>query len=344
MSTVISTQFESLSNEILLDIFEYLDAYRMCQAFYGLNSRIDSVLQSARLHISCDLSTVFQPIWDAMISFPRLSHVRTLSVSCTTKIDEQILANSMENLRTISLHSVCLKSIDELCQRIPHNNQINCLSVFEKSTEWHNGTTVCLAHVLLINHSYRFLSLNYLCLSIPSCKNFPIVSEIFNQLYYLSLTNFCFSTNLLEFLRDHTPNFRSLKFVGNICSIQSSSMIVKHVYELHIDSQSDSSRLEGILSNFPSIRRLHIESQNNRQHPVLNGSVYQRLIERYCPDLKQLTIHFTPAANEDVLSTFNKNDFWSKKEMNVKKSITPIETISFGKEWHFQYFDNLLQT
>ena len=304
MSTITSTQFESLCNEILLDIFEYLDAYRMCQAFHGLNSRINSLLRLARLHISHDLSTVADTIWDTVLSFPQLSQMHILSFSYTTTLDRRILQSSMENLRTISFHSVCLKSIDDICERIPCENQIKCLSAFERSSEWYDGTAGSLAHLLLINHSHRFFSLKSLSLSIPWCRKFPVVFVTFHQLHYLALTNFYFSTDLLEFLRNRTPNLRSLKFAGKCCLIQPSSMIVGHVYELHIDNQIDSSRLEGILSNFPSLRRLHIQSQNNRQPTAsLNSSICQQLIEQYCPNVNQLTILLNSPAYDSIFDT-----------------------------------------
>jgi hypothetical protein len=36
MSEIILTRLESLSNELLLDILEYLDGYTLCSTFYGL--------------------------------------------------------------------------------------------------------------------------------------------------------------------------------------------------------------------------------------------------------------------------------------------------------------------
>jgi len=37
-------QFESLANELLLDVFEYFNAIHLFRAFHGLNSRIDKLL------------------------------------------------------------------------------------------------------------------------------------------------------------------------------------------------------------------------------------------------------------------------------------------------------------
>jgi hypothetical protein len=45
------TQFEDLSNELFLEIFEYLHALDLFRAFSSLNNRVASILSDARLHI-----------------------------------------------------------------------------------------------------------------------------------------------------------------------------------------------------------------------------------------------------------------------------------------------------
>jgi hypothetical protein len=106
--------------------------------------------------------------------------------------------------------------------------------------------------------------------------------------------------------------------------------------------------VQGVLSKFPSLRRLYIDWQCSRQFPVLNGTQWQQLIEQYLPHLKQLTIDFDQPTDEDILQTFYKNEFWSTKKIKVKMVINKtqsryrsVKTIYFGKEWHFGYFDNL---
>src|SRR5690349_6133482 len=133
-----STQFESLSNEILLDIFEYLDTYHMCQAWYGLNARINSLLQSTQLHLHYDQSIVEETIWDTVASFYKPPQIRIFSYCLDDmKIDQRILTNSMENLRTIVLYNMVLESIDEVCKHISSDNQIKCLSVQSRPGSWH---------------------------------------------------------------------------------------------------------------------------------------------------------------------------------------------------------------
>ena len=351
MSSITSTQLESLSNEILLDIFEYLDAYQMYQAWYGLNARINSLLRSTQLFILHDQSIVDKTSWDwdALTSFYKSSQIRILSCFDDVNIDKRIPDGPMENLRTISFHFVRPKLINKICQRIPRDDQIKCLSVQVKSF-WYNQQTKSPPQCILIDHSDRLLSLTHLSLACHWYEAFPVMSVELPRLRYLSLANFKFSHDLLQSLQMSMPSLRSLKFQGAYYTLIPSSVTVKHVHELSINAhdQTDISVLVGVLSNFPSLRRLCIDTQYDRRYLVLNGAICQQLIERYLPQLKQLTIDFNPGADQEILSSFYKGDFWSNKRVKATTSINRTEsryplvkTISFGREWRFRYFDNL---
>lgn len=354
MSSTQSTRFESLSNEILLDIFEYLDAYHMYEAWYGLNARINSLLQSAQLFVLLNPSIADKTNWNwnALTSFYKSSQIRILSCFDDPKVSERIPTGRMENLRTILFHFVHMKSINKIYQQIPYDNQIKCLSIQVKSFA-HNRENQAPSHCILVDHSDRFLSLTHLSIECQWYEEFPVMSVVFPQLRHLSLVNFNFSHNLLQSLQTNMPKLRSLKFQGAYYSLVPSSVIVEHIHELDINvyAQTNITVLVGVLSNFPSLRRLHILSQYHRRYANFNGSFCQQLIERYLPHLKQLTVDFNPGANEEILSTFYKGDFWSTKKVKATTFISPtqsrypmIKTISFGREWRFQYFDNLHRT
>ncbi|CAF3309914.1 unnamed protein product [Rotaria socialis] len=50
--------FENLSNEIVYDIFEYLDAYHVYQAFYNLNKRFRNILMLSSFPIKLNTSNI----------------------------------------------------------------------------------------------------------------------------------------------------------------------------------------------------------------------------------------------------------------------------------------------
>jgi hypothetical protein len=348
MFSVISNRLESLSNELFLDIFEYLDAYNLCQAFYGLNHRINTLLQLTHLHIAYDSSKTNQTIWDVVTSFFNSSQIRVLSSSDGIHIDERFLSSSNENLRSVRLHRMNREYIDKICQHFPTNNQIKYLHI-EEEPRYSLQQTHATIELLLVDHGHRFVSL--ISLSLLSCNMinmFPVVSVTFSQLRHLSIRNCYFTENVLQFFQDNTPNLRSVKFSGIVSLPNRLSNIVKHIHEIHMDIPSSLAILQNVFPNFPSLRRLRIDCEYNRRYPVIDGSQWQQLIEQYLPHLKQLTIDFKQGIDEDIMTSFYTGEFWLTKKVKAKMIINKTEsryrlvkTIYFGKEWHFGYFDHL---
>ena len=346
MNSSASTPLESFSNELLLDIFEYLDAYELCQAFYGLNDRINTLLQMAQLHILHHASKKDETIWNTLVSFVNPSQIRRISSYDGTEIDQRILSVVNENLRAICLHAMTVKDTEEIFQQIPTNNRIQCVSINNEGM-YNDQASGSIFDLLLVDQAHRFVSLVQLSIS-SNWVNFPAVSSTFPQLRRLSTENTYYCTNMVEFLQNKTPNLRSVKLNTIFHPVLPSSSIFNHLQELHMNVRDDPISLKDILSRSPSLRRLCLHCQCRGRNPVIDGTQCQKLIEQYLPHLKQLTIHFNPAADEDFLETFYKNEYWLTKKIKAKRTIGKassryplVNTIYFGKEWHFDYFDHL---
>ena len=78
------TQFEYLSNEILYEIFEYLDFYDISQAFMNLNARFKDLLLAPTLPIHADCSLISKPNFNTYFTntiIPNLHRVKSLHLS-----------------------------------------------------------------------------------------------------------------------------------------------------------------------------------------------------------------------------------------------------------------------
>ncbi|CAF4077973.1 unnamed protein product [Rotaria sordida] len=70
---------EPLSNELLLEIVEYLDVYELFTAFYGLNHRFNDLIRQCYLHVRFDPSRKSIETRNLITSTIDSSHVRELS-------------------------------------------------------------------------------------------------------------------------------------------------------------------------------------------------------------------------------------------------------------------------
>jgi hypothetical protein len=343
-----SNQLELLSNELLLEIFEYLDAYNLYQAFHGLNHRMNTLLQSANLHIILKSSYKNKSVWDTLTSFLNPLQIRVLSsYDDDVKINKRFLSSAVKNLYSVRLYNISVKSINEICQRLSNDNQIKSLYITEQYT-YRGSDNHSSIDTVFVDHGHQFTSLINLSLAIGGFKEFPMVSFVFSQLRHLSIQSCYYTLNFFQFLQDRAPNLRSLKFLGYVSGNPvPSQFVIKHVHELHIQYPEALRSLAILLSMFPCLRRLRIEWVNSQRSQVVDGTQWQELIEKYLPQLKQLTIDFDEGTDAEIVKTFYTGDFWTKKRVNVKTLINKtgsrfplVKTIYFGRQWHFGYFDH----
>jgi hypothetical protein len=348
-----SNRLELLSNELLLDIFEYLDACNLYQAFYGLNHRFNDLLRSAGLHINFNSKNKDNTTWDTLASFVKPSQIRALSSYDNVAIDKRFLPSAEQNLRLLCLHSMDQTAANEICEHVPVENQIKCLYIKEKQNYgWRKRRDRTFSDMFLLDHGHRFTSLVNMLLSFDIYEDtFPVVLAIFPQLRRLSITKGYWTPNLFQFFQTSTPNLRSLKLqTASLSSAQVWTCALKHIYELHINYSGDMINLPVTLCMFPCLHRLHIDWTTNRQYAIPNGTQWQELIEKYLPNLKQFTLNINEGIDEQILKTFYIGEFWSTRKVNAKMMINKpesryrlVKTIYFGRQWQFDYFheDNL---
>ena len=105
MSDSTTSQLETLPNELFLEIFSYMAPRDLC-SFKGLNRRIDSILSDVKLSLSPrDESRIEQLL--STFSPLQVIHFKTNVRFCE-------LAYTMKDLRSLTLHSLLLKTDSEL--------------------------------------------------------------------------------------------------------------------------------------------------------------------------------------------------------------------------------------
>lgn len=351
MVTIADSRLELLSNEILLEIFEYLDAYNLCQAFYSLNYRINTLLRSVHLYHLCKSTMQNTDVWNNLPQCFSPSQIRALSIHRSSTFDERHISSNNLNLHLIHFRGANTKDIQTILEHLPDDNQIKSLHLIEnialKGPKRRRSTVI---ELLLADHGHRFRSLvNLSLLPVRHSHVFRDISVTFPQLRRLSIGNCYWDEQFLQFLLSNTPHLRSLQVSRYSNMLVSNKEIpIPQLRELDITYSGCMSYLRNILGHFPCLYRLHIRWEANDRHSVIKGDLIQKIFEQYLPLLKQFTMSFNKEVDEGRVNTFFTNEYWLKKNLKAKVVVSKaqsryrlVKTISLGKLWSFQYFDNL---
>ena len=210
----INPSIEIFPNELLLEIFDYISPYNLYNAFFNLNFRLNSIINSLQ-----NLHLILQEDWDnkehIIPSFA--SQISTLII----KHDELIDFSSYTNIRSLKLSMPTAKQCNAILPSLlPHlehlyisnlyfsdNSEQLCRLIF--SSSFSRLRTCHIDRLTFSNyHSCSSLSLHQLTIS-PSTWKVNMYSQIFNacpNLIYLRiirLRNISFELSP-NFIRPHT--------------------------------------------------------------------------------------------------------------------------------------------
>jgi hypothetical protein len=350
MPSIMSTRLESLTNELLLEIMEYLDGYNLILAFDGLNHRFNCLVRSCYLHVVFDESKRDSNIWKRLISFIGGSRIRSLSFNKSDQsIVKQFLPTIGQNLKSISLQNISKPSMQFILEHLPVGNQVKSLFIkncwFQVNPEDRN-----IENFIFNEHGHRLTSLiNCSLLLMPYTSSFPPVTIILKHLRCLSLNDSRWTSNTIMFLLNNTPNLRKLRIrpYGNFSEALSPTKVyLNHIEKLEILLKNDTPHLPSLLVLFSGLRFLRIVYYELNSYPTLDGQAWDKVIEEYLPCLQRMTLDFFDEEDnridEEFLNTFRKGKFWSNRQIFTKtvinQDVSPdpmVKRIYFGKPWTF---------
>ena len=338
-------QLELLSNELLLDIMEYLDAYTLFKAFHGLNYRFNSLLRLCHVHLRINGLEYNIEQWNQSIPYFEQSQIRSLEVTDLdyVNISGYYVPEKCCNLRSVTIAHVCHRWLKHLFEHVLVLNQIRNLKVDNIQYDYEDSDNYSsILDTIFDQHGHRFTSL-------VSCGlldfglsrwQYRNISNIFPYLRRYITFGHELTQNLRRFLIENTPNLRTLGISTSsyISEEFFSKDVIKSVRELCILYMTDYSNLGRLLSMFPSLQRLHIQFTGYRRDQILDGVGLQKILENHLPDIQQFTTDFFNGVSEEVAKTFYTNEYWIRKKI-VTKMVTDknrkrrVETIYFGQLW-----------
>jgi hypothetical protein len=273
METNISTHFENLPNELMYEIFYYLDALKLYQAFFGLNSRINNILDSIP-NIS------FQPNSIEDANDPFIDRFAQRVVHLTIPRPNFIEATRFPNVHSLEFFDyLSPKQITHVRHkhfrhlvylRMCYMEDSESKSAFFQmlfSNEFPSLRKCILDEITLPDSNYQWSSSPSLCTLIVSRFSLPA---------YLYILNFC--SNLTHL------HWTTIGYADeDIQPIPVQHTQLQRLYFRTINIGN----IETILKCVPNLKRLYIVSDWSRGNNCLplNFQQLARLLIRYVPCL-----------------------------------------------------------
>ena len=351
MSKWLPTRLESLSNDVLIEIFDYLDGYSLCLAFVDLNERLNGLFRTAPMHLEFDGRKKEEHVWNSLDSLIHPAQIRSLVFRDVKKIDDRFVTLSNVNLVSLIVSDIDHSFLKDLLRKLPKTVPVKHFAVSRIRND-HRSSNSNVFSTLLEKKKHRLSTMVNAVLSFDYYRvDFSTVRTHFLELRRLTLTVNTDCSDLFRFLQVNTPNLRSLK-LRNWAHLSSdaigSDLRLRQILELDMNYSDDYSPISHILQLFPSLKKLHLEwRRRHRSRPFPGGSEWQMILEQFLPNLRRFTLHFVDIGlDQSVLRTFYHNEFWTSRKVQGRMLIdrnrtqsAQVKTISFGRQWRFSHFD-----
>lgn len=308
---------EDLPNEVIYDIFDYLNYFHVYETFSTLNIRFRHLLSHSRLPIKIDLSSLSESAWkryNADIFENNLERISSF----------RIIDLYMYDLAFSSIHK--LLPFNRLKCLILNNIESNCLENF--LSQLSSLTSLASLAIATIDHDsnrahiyrevFRLRTLKYCKLSLSAWKASESLSMCVDEcssIEYLIITNSVY-LHELDGLLSYVPQLRRLSLNLSTDNRRPRTQRCPHVYYqlTYLSIRLGAlifDRLEEIIRElFPMTEVLRLTVLSYVERTDVNGNMWKQLITCHLPKLQMFNIrrevtigHGTAQLNiEDLIS------------------------------------------
>ncbi|CAF0741564.1 unnamed protein product [Adineta ricciae] len=319
---------EQLANELLLEVFDYLDCLTIFRAFYGLNYRFNQLIILQIQKFDLDFRLVPKCSFDLFCQqhLPLLK-TRIVSLHLSNEINIPELPDSFRSYGHRMNQFIILKFLSISCYSINMLRRI--------LTECHNLSYLARLHIHTTNYDsmedhYRYLieaiwtlpHLTHCQIDVlySSSAWFSSMSTVSTSIQNLSTSGTSYSLTTLCNLLDHTPNLKQLE-VGHVTVTDDAPLAVTFpsLRSLRLICDTSIRSIQPFFQIIPNLCDLTVHVSNIES----NGSVWEQIFVDYLKNIKTFRLvmniqfgsyhdDFYEMKVEQLFNSF-RSDFWLKK-------------------------------
>jgi hypothetical protein len=317
--------FEDLANEILYEIFDYLDINDAYDAFFDLNKRFQNLFLYSNLPIQVNISTMPKSsfeLYHKNVIIPNKHRINYLRLSNPFTVDI-VLSPPVTISKFIQLETLVLDNINAKYLR----------NIFTHAIVLNKLHSLVLSLADLVQDPAKLIGWIFRLPKLKSCKityqtkddrNLqPLLSNecSVSPIEYLVI-NTRFSCDSVANLLCRVPNLRHLSInclVGyRNLNIDPSFIQLKHLKYVSLKLEGEFlKRLETLITNFfHRVEVLRLTTRYDKEY--LNAQQWKQLIESYMPNLRIFDInHDSSVKNHslsyhDLINAFD-SPFWIQR-------------------------------
>jgi hypothetical protein len=318
-------QLESLANELLLELFEFLDDVHLIRAFYGLNSRFDSLIFSQHKRLDFDFRHVAKDDFDLICQHylpSTVDQVNSLHLSNdeeTPNLLEHFLSygfsfDRFQSLKSLSIYSICLDTLIIItypCQYFPNLTHLSIIKLYTDKTR--------RDFVTLINNIWSLPKLTHLKFADSHSSDGLLfdLSVVSLSIENIFLGDIYLNLHGLYYLLTNTPNLRRLYAKAEASDDYSQLKTMStSIISLEISFIGYCPSIIHVLKNMSQLRYLTLLLRGGSV--AWNGYQWQEVIGRYFPQLKVLRFrmdnyNLREYTNIDELINSFRTPFWLER-------------------------------
>ncbi|CAF4256387.1 unnamed protein product, partial [Adineta steineri] len=319
---------ESLANELLLDLFQYLSSANLLDTFYNLNNRFNSLLLHHFQNYDLDFQSISKNDFNIMCRHLSFISNQVTSLHLSDRHDtpgqiDQFCSFGctlhqfiyLQSLSIYHLHSE--DTMNTLLLSLPHLSLISDITFKECSFSYDETNSQTFVNIIwnlpkLINC--------HLDIQFKPQTHFPVSTVLSSTIESLFITDINPQNSQLTLLFENTPYLRNLSIDFHLnFSNESPILITTSIITLNVSFfMIEDQILVNLFHIMPNLLQLKVDLPDT----YIDGQTWERLIEKYLPQLKNFQFRMNDELDDDDTDQkeeinervkFFQSSFWLKK-------------------------------